>query len=181
MHILGFSSESSWFITSIVNTLFGQPGVRQPEYIGDGKVHWENGILIDITLEVTDEDLGYDAREDTKSLRHYYFAFCGNVNVFMARRDKGRGNGLKNISEIGPDDWKNLSNHDSCWSDGVRQEMNKIRAQMCDEVNPDPKVLLTTTCDVGFAGRLWQIVEITTGRDPERDAYWRKLVEMKFK
>lgn len=181
MSILGFHSSTRNIITSIVSTLLDKPGARSGEFLEDRGILFRTGVLIEFTVEVCDERLDWDAREATKSKRFYYLAFAGNTCVFVANRDNGGpGCGLKGIHNLTEDDWINLGNHDSCWRDSVDSWFSEIMGEMCDEVNAGAMVVeLEATCDIGFAGRLWQMVEMTIGQDPERDSYWRKLVNIK--
>lgn len=180
MSHLYFSSSTDRIITDIVGMILGQPGARHPTYLGDQKVHFETGVLIDFTLEVYDDRLEWTEREKTKARRHYFLACCGNTNVFIANRDRGRGNGLKSPDQITTDEWINLGNHDSCWTDSIQRFLRETRDEMGAEVNSEAALAdLETECEVGFAGRLWQLVEITTGPNPKRDSYWRKLIDIK--
>ncbi len=182
MSHLYFSSGTDRVITGIVSTILDQPGMRMPEWLEDGTLLFKNGVLIEVTLEVYDDRLEWEKREDTKAMRNYFFAFCGNTNVFVARRDKGLGQGLKWALDITTDEWINLGNHDSCWRDSVTRFLSEVKGEMCDEVNPEALMAeLQVKCDIGFAGRLWQMYEMTTDRDPEKDSYWRKLIKLEGK
>ena len=146
---------------------------RNPEYLSEG-LRFTNGILIDVALEVSDPDTGKVEK------RFFYVAFCGNVSVFVARRDQPGTHGLRHFAEIPSEEWENASNHDSCWrSDGLRF-LSDNYFTMCGNVNPDkaPKQL-DSDSQVGFIS-LWHDVVMTTAPSGADD-YRRKLVSIEYK
>jgi len=89
--------------------------------------------------------------------RHYIMLFCGNVNVFVTQSDF-----KTHFTKIPPKQWKNTSNHDSCWASDGLAFINRAYFDMCNEVNPDvAPITLESNADLGFISTIYKKVLIT--------------------
>lgn len=180
-----FTSSTERMITGIVSKILDEPGMRIPEWMEDGTLVYNTGVLFDITMEVYDDRLDYNKREAGKSIRFFYIAFCGNTSVFTASRErlKDSGLGLRHFSEIQPEEWDNIGNHDSCWRDSVRSFLSEQYFAMCEEVNAEARPCdLTNDCQLGLIDP-WKEVKMVTASDEEKEprGYWKKLVKIEVK
>lgn len=55
----------------------------------------------------------------------------GSVRTFFARRERC----FDRYTNVPDEQWENISNHDSCWSDAIRSKLTRIYFDLADEVN----------------------------------------------
>lgn len=115
------------------------------------------GLHVSVDLRMSDygfaEDGNTRVRDEVHRGATAHFLFCGNTTVFFA---------LSGSSSIpGPAEFKNTSNHDSCWrTDGVHNPLTALFFKWCEEVSPHRR-----PCDVdqhcGFLFGGHEFVEMT--------------------
>ena len=122
-------------------------------------------IVISLDLSMND----YNIHKSKRGSVH--FIFTRNTSVWYTFRE-----GLHRWDEIPFNEWKNTSNHDSCWiSDGVRSVLTKLYFEWAKEINPDiaPRDI-SQFCILGIIGfNPWE--EITVRYEP----IWKKLTNIK--
>ncbi len=134
------------------------------------------GILIELNCNVSD----YSDDMNINIWRRMWFLFTGNTSVFVADVSAKERCSWRNIPL---DDWKNTSNHDSCWrSDGMHPLSEKYFS-MCDEVNAiRVSQGLKKLAPIKMSGfntlgtSLFTNVRVTTTSDG--DSYFRKVVSI---
>ena len=155
-----FKSSTDHTIISLVNQVLGDNHHSGQESLGNNITRHNGGMLIELAMVVTNPTLDYSLQYKTKQQQWYYVAFCGNTSVFVARQDTHDSNHLRHYTAIPTTEWKNTSNHISCWrSDGMRW-MNEAYFEMCEACNPDIiPAELDSICQIGFI-KLWHNVQM---------------------
>jgi hypothetical protein len=83
------------------------------------------GMMFETQLRLTH----YTDDENVDVSRQAFILFTGNTSVFMAVAPQDYR--WRGWSDISFEDWKNTSNHDSCWrSDGVRSPIVQLYFDM---------------------------------------------------
>lgn len=97
------------------------------------------GIMIRCYVSVN------DYQEDKSKHEFVTFLFCGNTTVFART-----GGGIMYAKDLPVEEFKNTSNHDSCWrTDGVDSYLSQLYFRMCREVNPSKAPAdLSTFCNL---------------------------------
>ena len=95
----------------------------------------KKGLLF--TLDIRADKWNDEEQEYEYYMRRFLVLFCGNVSVFVKEIDP-KTMYFEHIGISGDySDWKNTSNHDSCWrSDGLNF-IDNTYFEMCEELFPE--------------------------------------------
>lgn len=116
-----FTIDVDSYICSIRdNFLKNEPA----QYDINSKVITKNGLMVKVELSIEDGNI-----YKSTSL---WTIMCGNTNVFMAHNEAESK--IPKFSEF-----KNVSNHDSCWRSEIRNYIYKIYFQFAREINKNKR------------------------------------------
>lgn len=145
------------------------------------------GIAVPIEIDVG--NFGYENDGNTRHLewcRRYntqlMYIIVANHSVFLATTANGR---FKTLEDYKPGDFKNTSNHDSCWrSDGLRDIHSYVMKgydycydHMPEEHKPAPIAANITTSPCILQKGLFKFVEVETQRKSD---YGNKITSIKI-
>lgn len=123
-------------------------------------------------------DLNISSVDHKKNLRHdVRFIIAGNRSVWVHISKFGQ----YSLKPIPITEWKNTSNHDSCWrGDGVERPLSTLYFEVCDKVEKKARPIdLHQNCWFALGSDVWKDVEVTWEPEPN-NSYKRKLVSYKF-
>lgn len=168
----GFAISASDFVCYIKDTTIGRGSISDWEYLDNGRVR-KPGVMVKLDCRM--EDYCSD-KEYCRRSADVYFIMCGNTNVFMYVATRHLW-----PKELPLADFKNTSNHDSCWrSDGIGSELTRLYFQWAKEINPNkaPK-------DIGqhciISLNKHRLCTVTFEPDPTSEHRgWNRLVAVDF-
>lgn len=164
----------------------------KPEYNREYNMKLERGIHFCVELDV--EQFGYENDGNTyhedwaaREVRYLHFIVTGYHSVYLGitkfNRDKRNEYNVEEIKE-----WKNTSNHDSCWrEDGFRDlwrefinMYNRVYSNTPDEHRPAPiaSTYKTTLRSKWLSGPVFDFVEVITEFAQNGD-YHKKVLSVK--
>ena len=94
------------------------------QYDNSSRVITKNGIMVKVLLRMVKVLLRMDGNNFHRST-FLWVMMCGHTTVFMAHGE----NEMPECSEF-----KNVSNHDSCWRSEIQSYINKIYFQFANEI-----------------------------------------------
>ena len=140
-------------------------GLLPPQYsrLEDGS--WK-GLVISADLSMEDFGVGRGRRSSV------HFAFTKNTSVWFSCSDR-----LWRWNDIPIEEWRNTSNHDSCWrTDGVESVLTQLYFEWTRKINPNkaPKDI-SKFCTMGvMLCSPWEYVLVECENDPN-ESYWQVL------
>ena len=177
-----FKTTTSSLLTSLVDK------VLRPIQL-EMKTEWNKDGLITQPGMIMQMDMRADNYEENgnhfMTNTNVYFIFTGNTSVFFYT-DWEEDDLVYRFEDIPLEDFKNTSNHDSCWrSDGVNSPISNLYFEMCDEINRQSKekeleeiapINIETSADFKFGPvSPWKMATVTHKTSPDND-YHRVLV-----
>lgn len=109
------------YFRAVRNSLIPDDYPRQTEFRDDGTIVTPGfSVSFDLTVR-SRKDI--DKRSETS----VYLILCKNTTVMFAEGDRYPAPQLS--------EYRNISNHDSCWIDSIQQEFTGIYFRMCREVD----------------------------------------------
>jgi hypothetical protein len=141
----------------------------RPKQFSRDEEGYEEGLIVRVDLRLFESP-----GSDNGCCAELVFLFAGDTSVWVASCPLGGWGG------ISLDSWDNVSNHDSCWSDGVEREISKLYFRFAKEINPNKApVDMHQFCDFGF-GKAWERVKVKYERDRKGPlAYRMKVIDVK--
>jgi hypothetical protein len=164
----------------------------KPEFDYETRIKTEQGIHFCVELDV--EQFGYENDGDThhkewrsRGIKYLHYIVTGYHSVYLSIKtfDPDKRSGYYDLSD--PKDWKNTSNHDSCWrEDGFRDLFNEfinlykeVYSNTPNEHKPAPIACTYTTRlrSKWLSGPVFDFVELETKYSD--DGYHKEVLSVK--
>ena len=127
-------------ITNILTMLFEISNTQEEksfiEYEDDG-TRTVNAMIIPVHMSMSDFS-DSSSEEDREARDSVYVMYAGRHSIFYAFAHDEDGS-YRHLSKIPADEWKNTSNHDSCWRSDGFSFLAKIFFDMAKIVNDDKR------------------------------------------
>ncbi len=136
---------------------------------------------------ISADNLGYDVngvhhKKWANQERIYVTVIVtGNHKVFIAKTD------CFNVSDVKPTDFKNTSNHNSCWKSDGLSDLHSMFSEVSDKyfinVPKEERASLQNGTEVFFGlsigqYKLFDFVHVKYIDEDDSDTYWKKLTEI---
>lgn len=146
----------------------------RPQYDDElPRIALRNSTAALFSMSLSSSYYGEDGNINNDSHVWIHFILCGGVNVWAVVTDNPTPENLE------LDAWENISNHDSCWRDAIRNLLSSIYFQECDFVQrmvPEaeraaPKDIHTYATLDRFGGDPFRLIHVWFDTIPGDHAY----------
>jgi len=123
-----FSMKLEYFVTYLKDTFLGRHEDWEPQHRLEGNVSYitKKGLLIRLDLSMRN----YDTHDTKRAVA--YILLAGNCNVFAALAPFN-----SHFKDVKLSEFKNISNHDSCWRTEIGNWLTQIYFNWAREIGGD--------------------------------------------